>query len=455
MARRLSIEAFGQFAYGQWLIDLAFLVCSLGVTGVAGRYFAEYRHDPHLLAAVLRRWRPYAFSLPVLGGLLAFAGILISGMTLSPFATLMLVLWSITSGLWAMQTAALVGLQRFDLIFRANAIAATIMLTGAVLISLNGTDPGPVFGLIATAAGLAALVGLREIVRVNRGSPSTIDASRWSAIRQYAVNIWVTGLLWSLVWSRGEMPIIRAHLGDLGVAHYAAALTLFGGAIQGVMLAAAGTAPHLTRLLGEGSHKQAVALARKLLDVQLLACGLAAVTMIYFSSELMRLAFGPAYRSSAGVLSILSLGVLSMAASPQGHLLQIATNARFSRDSTLLGLAVLFALAGWLTSAVGLAGAAMARAATMLILGAISLYVVRKRWGRTAYSLSNVVPVSILVAASAAVMLLYTNVHWSLRAGLAAMSAVLLLIVVRDAEGRVHAKVIAAQLLHRLASPSR
>lgn len=455
IARRLSIEAFGQFAYGQWLIDIAFLACALGATGVAGRYFAECRHDAALLAAIMKRWRPFALGLPVLGGLATLGGMWLSAMMLTPFAMATLALWAVTNGLWAMQTSALMGLQRFDLIFVANAIAAAIMVAGAMVVPLDGTDPGPAFGLMSAASGIAILVGLRETARLVGGARVELDAIRWRAVRHYAINIWITGLLWSLVWSRGEMPIVRAHLGDAGVAGYAAALTLFGGAIQGVMLAVAGVAPQLTRLLGEGSHEQAVALARQLLDTQLLISGLAVVLLIYFSPAFLRLAFGPGYVGQSATLGILSLGLLSMAVSSQNHLLQIVTNARFSRDSTLVGLAILFTLSIWLVPGLGVPGAALARVTTMLVLAVMSLYVVQRRWGRGAYSRANVIWVSTLLAASAAAVSWHGHVNWAARAGLAAVTSLIVLMVVTDAKGRNQAMAMLGRLKREWSSASR
>ena len=58
LARRLAQTGYGQYAYGQCLVDLSFLLCSLGATGAVSRYAAEYRHDPALLAAFMRRWQP-------------------------------------------------------------------------------------------------------------------------------------------------------------------------------------------------------------------------------------------------------------------------------------------------------------------------------------------------------------------------------------------------------------
>ncbi len=412
------------------------------MTGVAGRYLAEYRHDPGLLSAVVRRWRPYALALPVLAGLTVLVGVWISGMALNPTAMALLALWTVTNGLWAMQTAALTGLQRFDLVFLANAIAGTIIVASAVLISLEGADPGPLFGLMAVAAGVGLLVGLRQTWRLGGSAPVVVDVSRWRAIRHYAMNMWLTALLWSLVWSRGEMPIVRAHLGDAGVAHYAAALTLFGGALQGVMLAVSGVAPQLTRLWGEGSREQAVALARKLLDAQLLLCGLAAVFLICFSPELMQLAFGPSYRSQSETLVMLSLGLLAMAVSCQNHLLQIATDARFNRNATLLGLVVLVGLSGWLVAYAGLPGAGLSRAATMLIMAAVTLLMVQSRWGSAAYYGRNIAAAFLVVAFSAGLVLWQGDLHWPLRTAMAGLATFLLIVAVRDLNGRLQAIVI-------------
>lgn len=452
LARRLSVPEFGQFAYGQWLVDLAFLVCSLGATGVAGRYLAEYRHDAGRSSAVVRLWRPFAFGLPVLAGAMALLGAWTAGFRFDAFSVAAMIAWAIANGLWAMQTSALTGLQRFDLIFMANAIAAVLMIVGALIIPMSPGTPGPVFALMAATAGSAALVGFRQTGIVARGAPTRIDQGLLRDIRRYAFNVWVTALLWSLVWSRGEMPVVHAYMGDDGVARYAAVLTLFGGAIQGVMLAVSAVAPYLTRLWGEGSQTQAIALARRIMDTQLVACGIAALLLICFGPELLLLAFGTAYRGESGTLAILSLGILAMAASSQGHLLQIATNAQFNRNTTLLGALLLFVLAVWLVGAEGLPGAAMARATTMILVGAASLLVVRLRWGRESWSSWNAASTSMLVGASAAIVLWQTGTTWPSRAAIACVAILLIALAVRDADGRMQTREIIARMSRALSA---
>lgn len=450
IARRLSITEFGQYAYGQWLGDFIFLLCSLGATGVIGRYLAEFRHQPGVLVALARHWRPFALGLPLLAAALVPLGVWVSGLSIEPVAIALLALWTLVNGFWAMQTAALSGLQRFDLIFFANVIAAVVLVAGALFMPLDGQGLGGLFGLMSLASACAVMIGYAATRRLTQGAAAALAPAQRRTMYGYAINIWLTALLWSLVWSRGEMPVVRAYLGDEGVAHYAAALTLFGGAIQAVMLATAGVAPQLTRLWGEGSQVHAVALARQLMDLQLLLCGLAAVLLIYFSPELMHLAFGGGYRGESGNLAVLSLGLVAMAVSCQSHLLQIDTDGRFSRNSTLIGLIILLGSAMWLVSVIGLLGAAMARAVTMLLMAVVCLWAVRRRWGTDAYSWGNVASVVSLVTICIAIQNSIADLPWLVRVGLSTLACMLLVAAVRDVAGRMQAGVVLVRLRHEI-----
>lgn len=438
VARRLSQEGFGQFAYAQWLVDLAFLVCSLGATGVASRYIAEYRTRPERLAALIVRLRPFFFGLPVLAGGTVLAGAFFFNLHPSGAESAMLAFWAIASGLWSMQTATLTGLQRFDLIFRANMFAGMIMLTGALVLPLHRDDVAPLFGLMAIACGAAAIVGIAATSRlVTVGMVGIIEPDDWRSIRGYAFNIWITALLWSLVWSRGEMPIVRAYLGDAGVAQYAAAMTLFGGAIQGVMLAVSGIAPHLTMLWGSGKRDEAIVTARAVMEVQLLLCGGGALLLTCLGPELISLAFGSAYRQASTPLAMFAVGLLAMALSCQNHLLQIATDARFSRNTTLLGLLLLFGTAALLTPSYGLLGAAIARSGTMLLLALISLVEVTRRWGKVAISGRNVLVMAAVVCVTALAATWNGGNSLLLRTASLVVALAVLAVLMRDQQGRL------------------
>lgn len=447
LARRLLQAGFGQFAYTQWLIDLTFLVCSIGVTGVASRYVAEFHTRPERLAALMVRWRPFAFGLPVLAACAVLVGALISGLHLAPAGWALLPFWAAANGIWAMQTAVLTGLQRFDLVLRANSLAAGIMLAGAIVLPLRGDDVTPLFGLMAASYGAAAMVGLSRTRNLVSGVVGSIESNGWRGIRNYAFNIWITTLLWSLVWARGEMPIVRGYLGDDGVAQYAAAMTLLGGAMQAAMLAVSGIAPQLTMLWGSGRRAEALAAARTVMDVQLLFCGAGALLLICLGPELVSLTFGMGYREAAAPLSVFAVGLLAMAVSSQNYVLQIATDARFSRNIMLIGLVLLFGAAIVLTPRYGLVGTAIARAGTMLVLAVMSLVAVARRWGGESITGRNVLIISIVVGATVLV------VGWE--QGIALLSRVILLGValgalalsLRDRHGRLLSAVVPALLM--------
>lgn len=396
LARRLSIDAFGQYAYSQWLVDIGFMICALGATGVASRYLAEYRHQPPMLVAILRRWRPFSFGLSFAGALAAIFGAWLSGLTFDAVGYSLLLCWGCATGLWGMHTSALSGLQRFDLIFFANLLAAAIMIVGSVMVPFEDGNLVTLFAIMATASTAAALIGIRPIAAASQGTAAVLDFKQSRAIFGYAINIWITALLWSLVWSRGEVPVIRGLLGDEAVARYAVALTLYGGAVAGVMLGVSGIAPQITRYWGEGQQPAAVSLCRRAMDLQLLLSGLGTLTLIWLAPELMRLGFGERYQDSAMLLSVLALGLPALTVASHNHLLQIMTDALYNRNTTLLGVILLLGFSWAGVSVLGLTGAAWSRAMTLLILSAITFVVCWRCWGSASLGMANVVLVVVV-----------------------------------------------------------
>lgn len=437
LARRLSQDAFGQYGYVQWLIDITFLICSLGVPGAASRYIVEYRAQPDVLNAFMWRWWPFALGLPALAAALIVSASLFLGLPLSIFGLAMVAAWAFAWGLWTMQTAALVGAQRFDLILLANVSAAVIMLVGALLLPLGTAGLGPLFALMALAAGTAALFGIRRTVGLTKPQSKPLTSQAWRTIRSYAGNVWLTAILSSLVWSRGELPIVRARLGDAGVANYMTALTLFGGAIQGVMLASSGVIPELTRLFGEGREVEMTSLARRFMDFQLLPCAAAGLGAICFGPELLTLAFGARYWQSASALAVLAVGLPSLSLTGYNHLLQVATNARYNRNTSFLGTAVLVALGLLLIKDVGIEGAAAARAGTMLLLAVISLLTVIRRWGRRSISARNFVWLLSVQCAALLLVLAAGPLDLWQRGTLSIVASIVLLIAFRDQDDRL------------------
>jgi len=444
LARRLSSSELGQFVYAQWLVDMAFLICAFGINGAASRYIAEYAHDPSRSAAFLRRWLPWALILPVLSGLMVVAGGILSGLILTPLGYILLAAWAITTGWWSMQTAALQGLQRFDLILSANLASIAVVIPAALFIPIGSSFLELLFSAMAISSFFACWFRVRQdtALLVGLTDAEAVDLP-WSKIRTYTVNMWLTGLLWSLVWSRGELPLVRAHLGDEGVAQYAVALTLFFGAMQSVMLWVSGVAPHLTSEWGRGQKTQAIAIARRFSDVQLLVSGCVALLLTCFGPEVLRIFFGAVYRTSAPSLAILILGLITVSASAQNHLLQIDTDGKFNRNTSLAGLFVLYSMASITIPWLGIAGAAIARALTMWGLFLMSLIIVRRSWGDTVLSGRNILVVICAVSVPALVVA-SGEIHYGIRALIALPCLAALVRLIRGEDGKLVAIDVAA-----------
>ena len=398
LARRLSQGALGQYAYAQWLVDISFLFCSLGVTGAISRFAAQYSHAPLLLSGLFRRWWPLAIGLSLLTGLAVLCGAWASRLAVFPDDAPSLLVWAIASAFWAMQTAALVGLKRFDLIFRANAIAAAVMLTGTTLLP-SAADIADVIKVMALACILAATVGTSTTKTFLYLRNVDIDPSLWRVVRTYAGNTWISSLIASLVWSRGEFPMIKSVLGDLAVAQYAVAITTYGAAMQGVMLGLSGVGAHLTSLWGQGRKEEALSLSRSVMDLQLTVIGSGALVLLVFGDQLVEFVYSASYAAAAPSLRVLTLGLLSLSVSTQSLLLQIETNARFNRNSLLVGVALLYILVAALIYHWGILGAAVARSGAMIFIAIATLVWSVKIFGSLSVSLANIAAVaSVLLA---------------------------------------------------------
>jgi O-antigen/teichoic acid export membrane protein len=407
LARRLSTVDFGQFVYAQWLVDISFMVIALGANAVAARYFAEYAADDlrreHLLAA----WLPWAIGLPVIAGIAAVVGAHISGLKFDVAQAALVALWGASAGWWAMQTAWLMGRQRFGLMLRANIVLMAVNISGALALPFDEAPEVSLFALMSAANVVACSFGIARgkpfvLARwFEKRIPGTLP---WINIRRYAMNMWLTGLLWGLVWSRGEIPIVRAYLGDNGVAQYTVALTLFFGAMQAVMIWVGGIAPHLTALWGSGKKTEAFLIARHLSDIQLFVASVGSTVLWCLGPQLLSWAFGSVYgETSALPLSILVLGLITLSASVQNHLLQIETDASFNRNSSIVALIVLYAVSAIIIGDLGTVGAALARVSAMYMLFATSLAASRRFFGTNVISYRNtlaafsavIIPVSV------------------------------------------------------------
>jgi O-antigen/teichoic acid export membrane protein len=436
VARRVSPAGFGQFTYIQWLVDIAILACSFGTPGAVARYAAEFGHNPAQLAGFLRRWRWWAALGSLSGGIATVIGAWATNIDVGPTGYAILLVWSASQGIWAMETAALTGCQRFDLIALANVIFGLIAVIGLLLLPTSEHRPVLLFGLMAMASAGAASVGMAMIIRRTARSVPDLHETQWRAIRSYAANTWVTALLSNLVWSRGEYPLVRAMMGDAGLAHYSAAMTLFAGGAQFVMLGVSGLTPYLTALWGQGLTESTITTARRIMDLQLLICGIVALGLTLFADEILEITFGPAYRHAGLSLSVLALGLVAFAVSAPNHLLQLTTDARFGRNAAVAGVLLLFTLALAFAPMFGLVGAGLARSTTMLSVALITTAMTRSKWGSPSASIWNLLSAAGLVSAGIAIVAWRPGLGLPERVIVFAVCGLLLGLLVRGVSGK-------------------
>jgi O-antigen/teichoic acid export membrane protein len=180
-------------------------------------------------------------------------------------------------------------------------------------------------------------------------------------LRAYAMNLWITGLVSSLVWTRGEMLVVRLGLSLQDVGLYTAALGIAGLAGMAMNLLTGALMPRFAQLEAEGRHEESRALCRTVTDV-LLVTGSAGVALLaLWSGFAIDVVYGSEYSSVAPLLSWLALSALALSGNALNGLLQLRSEGRFTRNLNLVSMFVLFALALPLVNAFGLAGAVAAR----------------------------------------------------------------------------------------------
>jgi len=274
---------------------------------------------------------------------------------------------------------------------KADLLAVVTTLPAVIYIPSNALDLSVVISILAAmtlAQCLFARAIILDIIAAFRQRKVTTKFN-FKNIRVYSLNMWVVGLLGALVWSRGEMPVIRGLEGDTALAFYAAALLISSGAVQAVMLWVSGVAPQLTLKLSEGNVKEAVNISRSFADIQLVVAAFLAIFINLFASFIVTLIYGSSYLPVAKLLTILSVGLIALSASAQNHLIQITSNGNFSRNLLIAGVLILYLLSLGLVPSLGLAGAAASRVVAMWAIFIATCAYSRHLWGEHSFSYKN------------------------------------------------------------------
>ena len=410
LARKLGVTEFGKFAFAQWLVDILFLTLAFGLPGSASRFFAEFRTRYANLVAYERWYLPRALVVIAVVALTSPLFALALNGTVGYKFALLQAGWTASTAAWALLMARAQGLQRFRRVAVSNFVFVMVALAGCAWLPDQGTNVEDAVLLVTIATTAAAFVTWLPLPgSINAHEPlSSKSDLNHRALRTFGLNIWITSLLGSIVWSRGEIVIVQAQLGFSDVAIYSIALSLTSIATQGLMLLTGALAPHLTQIWGEGKQEVAIQQCCRITDMLTFTGGILTIFLITFSSELIQYTFGSSYINSRTVLLILSIGVLGFTCAAANQLLQIKTNGTFSRNANIAAVFGLFAIAVPLVKLLGVEGAAISRVTIQICIGIATIYFARRLISINSVNWMNQVKIFTIVAACA----IYNTKHY-------------------------------------------
>lgn len=373
-ARLLGVNEFGQFAFSQWLVEIGFLTLAFGLPGTANRFYAELKTTPmHLWG--LERW--FLTRSLIIVVVLAFTS---SGLLIifnRDIGVKLLILqagWSACSASWSLLLARAQGLQQFQRVALSNAAFVVIELSGCIFYAKNGLALSEAMFLAMIGSLVAAIVTWIPLIPDENSQKSKGMSFYSKTVKAFSINIWLSSLVSALVWSRGELMVVRSELNALDLSVYSVALSLTGIASQGLMLLTGAIGPHLTQFYGEGKEEKAIALCCRYTDFLAFTSGILCAFLLIFTPEIIIYTFGESYLNAQTALKILGFGTIGLACAALNQLLQIKTNGKFSRNINGIGAILLFLFSFPMVWILGLEGAALSRAFVQITVSGVTIY---------------------------------------------------------------------------------
>ncbi|HXH29513.1 MAG TPA: oligosaccharide flippase family protein [Bacteriovoracaceae bacterium] len=398
LARRLGPESFGLFVFVQWLIEMTFMVFSFGLSGVATRFFPQSVGKE---AEELPGFNHWFFRAGVLAVLLTSCFAALSAYLFSDLRNLAgvaaITFWAAATSFSALLGARAQGLFQYKRNAASSAIFVIAVLSGLAL--LQGRDDLlevlVVMGAANIAAGIFLAISIRSGGAISR--PVALAKMHSDQIFRYATNAWVTSIVASLVWARGEIPMIKGYLGEGAVGYYSIGLTLSGIINQGVGLLTGALWPQIARAWDNGNKNELAQFSSAVTNLLMLIAGLAAGFIICFAPYIVTLLFGEKFLPSSNLVLILALGALGLTSGCAHLVIQAATNGKFARDVTIAGAVFLYGAAFILIPRFGIEGAAVARSATQIGMAVLVLVWIGKVLGHSVGTRHNLRSLMLLV----------------------------------------------------------
>ena len=360
LARTLGVEQFGIIALAILSVDLLSLLLLGGLPGVMSRFLplTDKASRPKLLA-LRRRWAGISL---VLMALVAP----VVGWTLLDFGTLPMVLfaiWVCANAAHLITIAEMQGALRFDLVFWTYLAGSTLQVTGALLLTLSPSINGGMLVLLIPPIVqlLPWFIAFRGRFQGPEGS-GTLPPLR--EIAGYGFNFCLIAALTAIVWSRGELFVVKEQLGETSLGHYSAAVTLSAMVWRLTGLLQGAVTPHLVHRLesDEGIGPFVDQMTRLVMMISTVGT----LAIVFFATEFVTLIFGVDFAQAAPIITVMTPGIVTAGLSSAQIGVQLMSNGRVPRNALVVGALMLIALAFMLSGPLGSEGIALARSLTML-----------------------------------------------------------------------------------------
>lgn len=373
LARGLAPDAYGKFVFLQWVIELSNLLFSFGLAGSLTRFL------PAIAFASEDKRAPLFRRLILLGAVSALVSTVAFGIyaSIAERADLLLltalIAWCLSGILFGFLTASLQGLFRYDAATVGNFVFVVSAALGAAVLSDSIRHAAAVMAAAYAMGGLSALAVWR-LQRKEPPRPSSDALPTGRSMLVYSANTWITTVLTSLVWSRGEFAILRWRVSSHDLAIYSAALSLNGAIAQGAGLLTGALTPHLASDVGAADNARITAMLESVTQTTMMFTSGVAIGLIALGSTFIPLLLGSAYRESYDALCIVAISGMTMSLGCAYIILQITMHGRFGRNVNILSLVVLLAVSFAATPFMGMLGAALGRLLAQFIASAYILW---------------------------------------------------------------------------------
>ena len=379
LARRLAPSSYGEFIFAQWIIDLLFMICSMGLPASLTRFLPAISASPHWTSLPISR---RIFALVVgsfLISVLLFSLYVLFGASWGPVESLSLIFWCSAYLAVAYIAPALQGLFRYDAVM-AGSITFAIVAPVLIFVFLKS----PSVPHAALAMGLAwllngaAAAGAIVLLPSSPTRPPSMEPVNQRSIAIYAGNLWVTGLIAGLVWTRGELGVLKFHVDSAHIGIYAAGLTLVGLVSQGAALITGALTPHLVTHWHARNDQMLAYIVRGISQLVLIVTTIGALFLIGVGETVIPMLLGNRYAHSYEILAILSLSAISISSGCANTLLQIESNGKFGLFVNTAALIILVIVSVALTPIIGIVGAAIARSIAQTIVAFVTFQRLRR-----------------------------------------------------------------------------